>query len=76
MRCCVLTPETSRVLMIYYRYEDDGKPMVKPYKFSNQRLKDLGLEFTPLKKSVYEAVVSMQKKGHLPVIREQQRSYL
>jgi cinnamoyl-CoA reductase len=56
--------------------EDDGKPMAKPYKFSNQRLKDLGLEFTPLKKSLYEAVVCMQQKGHLPVIREQQRAYL
>ncbi|TKW42196.1 hypothetical protein SEVIR_1G367600v4 [Setaria viridis] len=56
--------------------EDDGKPMAKPYKFSNQRLKDLGLEFTPLKKSLCEAVVCMQKKGHLPVITEQQRSYL
>ncbi|KAK8463477.1 hypothetical protein SEVIR_1G367500v4 [Setaria viridis] len=56
--------------------EDDGKPMAKPYRFSNQRVKDLGMEFTPLKKSLYEAVVSMQKKGHLPVIREQQRAYL
>ncbi|CAO2047073.1 unnamed protein product [Urochloa humidicola] len=56
--------------------EDDGKPMAKPYKFSNQRLKDLGLEFTPLKKSLYEAVVCMQKKGHLPVIQQQQRAYL
>ncbi|CAL4885948.1 unnamed protein product [Urochloa decumbens] len=56
--------------------EDDGKAMAKPYKFSNQRLKDLGLEFTPLKKSLYEAVVCMQKKGHLPVIQQQQRAYL
>jgi cinnamoyl-CoA reductase len=50
--------------------------MAKPFKFSNQRLKNLGLEFTPLKKSLYEAVVCMQQKGHLPVIREQQRAYL
>nr|CAB3448294.1 unnamed protein product [Digitaria exilis] len=52
--------------------EDDGKPMAKPYRFSSQRLKDLGLEFTPLKKSLYEAVVCMQQKGHLPVIQQQQ----
>jgi cinnamoyl-CoA reductase len=60
------------------RCEDDGaKPMAKPYKFSSQRIKDLGLEFTPLKKSLYEAVVCMQQKGHLPVIAQQhQRAYL
>uniref|UniRef100_A0A0E0GEP9 NAD-dependent epimerase/dehydratase domain-containing protein n=1 Tax=Oryza nivara TaxID=4536 RepID=A0A0E0GEP9_ORYNI len=48
--------------------EDDGKPMAKPYKFSNQRLKDLGLEFTPLRKSLHEAVLCMQQKSHLPLI--------
>uniref|UniRef100_J3LI87 NAD-dependent epimerase/dehydratase domain-containing protein n=1 Tax=Oryza brachyantha TaxID=4533 RepID=J3LI87_ORYBR len=48
--------------------EDDGKPMAKPYRFSNQRLKDLGLEFTPLRKSLHEAVLCMQQKGHLPLI--------
>ena len=47
------------------RFEDDGKPMVKPYKFSNQRLKDLGLEFTPLRESLYETVLSLQQNGHL-----------
>ncbi|KAL6912280.1 hypothetical protein ACP4OV_001085 [Aristida adscensionis] len=56
--------------------EDDGKPMAKPYRFSNQRVKDLGLEFTPLRKSLYEAVICMQQKGHLPVIAQQQRAYL
>jgi cinnamoyl-CoA reductase len=50
--------------------------MAKPYKFSNQRARELGLEFTPLKKSLYEAVVCMQQNGHLPVISQQQRSYL
>uniref|UniRef100_A0A0E0CSX8 NAD-dependent epimerase/dehydratase domain-containing protein n=1 Tax=Oryza meridionalis TaxID=40149 RepID=A0A0E0CSX8_9ORYZ len=48
--------------------DDKGKPMVKPYEFSNQRLKDLGLEFTPLRKSLYEAVICMQRNGHLPVV--------
>ncbi|KAK3155517.1 hypothetical protein QOZ80_2BG0204220 [Eleusine coracana subsp. coracana] len=59
--------------------EDDGMPMAKPYKFSSQRIKDLGLEFTPLNKSLYEAVICMQQKGHLPVIPfppQQQRAYL
>ncbi|KAJ0966966.1 hypothetical protein J5N97_023883 [Dioscorea zingiberensis] len=46
--------------------EDEKNPMVKPYKFSNQKLKDLGLEYTPIKKSLYETVKSLQEKGHLP----------
>ncbi|KAM0878898.1 hypothetical protein ACQ4PT_034598 [Festuca glaucescens] len=37
--------------------EDDGKPMAKPYKFSNQRLKDLGLEFTPLRENVMVPII-------------------
>lgn len=51
------------------KYEDEGngKPMVKPYKFSNKRLKDLGLEFTPVRESLYETVLSLQQKGHLPL---------
>ncbi|CAD6241779.1 unnamed protein product [Miscanthus lutarioriparius] len=56
--------------------EDDGKPLAKPFKFSNQRLRDLGLEFTPLRKSLYETVVCLQQKGHLPAIQQQQRAYL
>nr|CAB3480905.1 unnamed protein product [Digitaria exilis] len=56
--------------------EDDSKPRERPYKFSNQRLKDLGLEFTPLEKSLYEAVICMQKKGHLPIIEKQLRANL
>ncbi|KAF8694541.1 hypothetical protein HU200_038164 [Digitaria exilis] len=52
--------------------EDDINPRARPYKFSNQRLKDLGLEFTPLEKSLYEAVICMQQKGHLPVMAKQQ----
>ncbi|XP_037445356.1 cinnamoyl-CoA reductase 1-like [Triticum dicoccoides] len=59
--------------------EEDVKPMAKPYKFSNQRLRDLGLEFTPLKESLYETVTCLQKKGHLPlpiVPIAQKRAYL
>nr|BAE48787.1 cinnamoyl-CoA reductase [Codonopsis lanceolata] len=48
--------------------KDDGKPRAKPYKFSNQKLKDLGLEFTPVKQGLYETVKSLQEKGHLPVL--------
>ncbi|OEL28051.1 Cinnamoyl-CoA reductase 1 [Dichanthelium oligosanthes] len=56
--------------------DEDGKPMARPYKFSNQRLKDLGLEFTPLEKSLYEAVICMQNKGHVPIIAKQPRANL
>lgn len=45
---------------------DEVKPRVKPYKFSNQKLRDLGMEFTPAKQSFYETVKSLQENGHLP----------
>ncbi|KAG9456302.1 hypothetical protein H6P81_000810 [Aristolochia fimbriata] len=44
---------------------DEVNPRKKPYKFSNQRLKELGLEFTPVKQTLYETVKSLQEKGHL-----------
>lgn len=50
------------------RCSDESKPRVKPYKFSNQKLKDLGLEFTPVKQCLYETVKSLQEKGHLPIV--------
>ncbi|KAF8400533.1 hypothetical protein HHK36_013832 [Tetracentron sinense] len=46
---------------------DEVKPRVKPYKFSNQKLKELGLEFTPVKQCLYDTVKSLQEKGHLPL---------
>ncbi|KAG5537432.1 hypothetical protein RHGRI_024754 [Rhododendron griersonianum] len=49
------------------RCKDETKPRVKPYKFSNQKLKDLGLEFTPVRQSLYDTVKSLQEKGHLPI---------
>ncbi|CAA0816396.1 Cinnamoyl-CoA reductase 2 [Striga hermonthica] len=46
---------------------DEKNPRKKPYKFSNQRLVDLGMEFTPVKQCLYETVKSLQEKGHLPI---------
>ncbi|PIA48432.1 hypothetical protein AQUCO_01400787v1 [Aquilegia coerulea] len=46
---------------------DEVKPRAKPYKFSNQKLKDLGLEFITVKQSLYESVKNLQEKGHLPI---------
>ncbi|CAL5373289.1 unnamed protein product [Camellia sinensis] len=42
--------------------KDETKPRIKPYKFSNQKLKDLGLEFTPVRQSLYDTVKSLQEK--------------
>nr|GEW69738.1 bifunctional polymyxin resistance protein, ArnA [Tanacetum cinerariifolium] len=48
--------------------KDETKPRAKPYKFSNQKLKDLGLtELITVKQSLYETVKSLQEKGHLLV---------
>ncbi|KAL8056307.1 hypothetical protein ABFX02_04G111000 [Erythranthe guttata] len=46
---------------------DEKNPRKKPYKFSNQKLKDLGLEFTSVKQCLYDTVKSLQEKGHLPI---------
>ncbi|KAK9690496.1 hypothetical protein RND81_09G132000 [Saponaria officinalis] len=46
---------------------DEVNPRVKPYKFSNQKLKDLGLEFTSAKQCLYDTVKCLQDKGHLPI---------
>ncbi|MED6119476.1 NADPH-cytochrome p450 reductase [Stylosanthes scabra] len=46
---------------------DEKNPRVKPYIFSNQRLKDLGMEFTPVNLCLYETVKNLQDNGHLPL---------
>ncbi|KAJ8634805.1 hypothetical protein MRB53_009072 [Persea americana] len=46
---------------------DEVNPRKKPYKFSNQRLKDLGLQFAPVKQCLYDTVKCLQDKGHLPL---------
>jgi cinnamoyl-CoA reductase len=38
------------------------------YKFTNQRLKDLGMEFVPVLECLYETVRSLQENGILPVL--------
>ncbi|XP_058734362.1 cinnamoyl-CoA reductase 2 [Vicia villosa] len=53
---------------------DEKNPRVKPYIYSNQKLKDLGLEFTPVKQCLYDTVRSLQEKGHLPIPPMQQDS--
>ncbi|XP_009354190.2 cinnamoyl-CoA reductase 1 [Pyrus x bretschneideri] len=53
--------------------KDNGKPRAESYKFTNQKLRDLGLEFTPVKHTLYETVKSLQEKGHLPVPTKQEQ---
>ncbi|EOY26038.1 hypothetical protein QUC31_011903 [Theobroma cacao] len=53
---------------------DEKNPRAKPYEFSNRKLKDLGLEFTPVKQCLYETVKSLQEKGHLPIPAQQDDS--
>jgi cinnamoyl-CoA reductase len=47
------------------------KPRKQPYKMSNQKLRDLGIEFRPVSQSLYDTVKNLQEKGHLPVLGEQ-----
>ncbi|WJX42624.1 Cinnamoyl-CoA reductase 2 [Trifolium repens] len=53
---------------------DEKNPRVKPFIFSNQKLKDLGLEFTPVKQCLYDTVKSLQEKGHLPIPQMEENS--
>ncbi|XP_018502518.2 cinnamoyl-CoA reductase 1-like isoform X2 [Pyrus x bretschneideri] len=53
--------------------KDNGKSRAESYKFTNQKLRDLGLEFTPVKHTLYETVKSLQEKGHLPVPTKQEQ---
>ncbi|XP_020580078.1 cinnamoyl-CoA reductase 1-like [Phalaenopsis equestris] len=48
------------------RCSDEINPRKKTFKFSNQKLKDLGLEFIPAAQGIYETVKSLQEKGQLP----------
>ncbi|KAH7547473.1 cinnamoyl-CoA reductase 1 [Ziziphus jujuba] len=50
---------------------DEKNPRAKPYKFSNQKLKDLGLEFTPVMQGICDTVKSFQEKG-----LDNQKAYL
>lgn len=70
--------DVVEILMKYFpeypiptKCSDEKNPRKKPYNFSNQKLKDLGLEFTPIKQCLYDTVKSLQEKGHLPVPPQQ-----
>ncbi|XP_006660629.2 cinnamoyl-CoA reductase 1-like [Oryza brachyantha] len=50
------------------RCSDEVNPRKQPYKMSNKKLQDLGLQFIPVSDSLHETVKSLQLKGHLPVL--------
>jgi len=52
--------------------KDQVNPPVVGYKFTNQRLKDLGMDFVPVLQCLYETVTSLQEKGMLPVLPTKQ----
>ncbi|KAF5758082.1 putative cinnamoyl-CoA reductase [Helianthus annuus] len=47
--------------------KDETKPRARPYKYSIQKLKDLGVKFIPIKESLYDTVKNLQENGHLPM---------
>ncbi|KAK6127874.1 hypothetical protein DH2020_038382 [Rehmannia glutinosa] len=65
--CAETVLHRGEVVEILAKCSDEKNPRKKPYKFSNQKLKDLGLEFTPVKQCLYDTVKSLQEKGHLPL---------
>ncbi|XP_006661038.1 cinnamoyl-CoA reductase 1-like [Oryza brachyantha] len=48
--------------------KDAAAPPVRGYLFSNRRLRDLGIDFVPVRQCLYETVRSLQDKGLLPVL--------
>ncbi|KAK8949879.1 Cinnamoyl-CoA reductase 1 [Platanthera guangdongensis] len=45
---------------------DEVNPKKKAYRFSNEKLKELGMEFTPVAQALYDTVRSLQDKALLP----------
>ncbi|KAL9462929.1 hypothetical protein AB3S75_000856 [Citrus x aurantiifolia] len=55
--------------------KDEKSPRAKPYKYSNHKIKDLGLKFTPVRQCLYDSVKSLQEKGHLPIPTQNQSNF-
>jgi cinnamoyl-CoA reductase len=51
------------------RCSDEKNPRKQNYKLTNQKIKDLGIEFVPVKQCLYETVKSLQEKGILPILK-------
>ncbi|KAL5205946.1 hypothetical protein ABZP36_034155 [Zizania latifolia] len=53
------------------RCSDEVNPRKQPYKMTNMKLQNLGLQLIPVKDSLYETVKSLQEKGHLPLLNKE-----
>ncbi|KAL9369910.1 hypothetical protein Peur_041109 [Populus x canadensis] len=53
---------------------DEKNPRKQNYKLTNQKIKDLGIEFVPVKQCLYETVKSLQEKGILPILKHAEDS--
>lgn len=52
--------------------KDDHRVRGKPFRISNKKTRELGVEFTPMKQCLYDTVLSLQENGRLPVLPKQQ----
>jgi cinnamoyl-CoA reductase len=50
------------------RCKEEMSPPNKGFRFKNQRLKDIGIEFAPISECLYETVKSLLEKQILPVV--------
>ncbi|KAL6629965.1 hypothetical protein ACP70R_029730 [Stipagrostis hirtigluma subsp. patula] len=62
---CRILAELFPEYPIPTRCRDEVNPPKKGYKFTNQPLKELGINFTPVHEYLHEAVKSLQEKGFL-----------
>ncbi|THG07974.1 hypothetical protein TEA_020045 [Camellia sinensis var. sinensis] len=72
--CMIHRSEVVEILAKFFpeyptssKCSEEMKPRAKSYKLSNQRLKELGMEFTLVTQCLYDIVRSLQEKGHLSV---------
>ncbi|XP_009382856.2 cinnamoyl-CoA reductase 1 [Musa acuminata AAA Group] len=50
------------------RCKDEVNPPKKGYRFTNKKLKDLGIQFIPVTQCLLETVKSLQEKALLPIV--------
>nr|GMD10572.1 cinnamoyl-CoA reductase 1-like [Ipomoea batatas] len=58
----LLQPTVNASVVHILKCKDEAKQKVIPYKFTNQKIKNLGMEFMPVKQCLYETVKSPSRK--------------
>ncbi|KAJ3698387.1 hypothetical protein LUZ61_002092 [Rhynchospora tenuis] len=64
---CRILAEQFPEYPVPMRCKDEKSPLNRGFRFSNQKLKDIGMEFAPISKCLSETVKSLQEKQILPV---------